>query len=198
MEMTKKNIEEALRLLDGRLARVGAPGIGIVVCGGAALTVLDLLSRTTTDVDIVALLDESRGLISPSPLPETLTRAATEVAEVMHLPEGWLNNAPSRDEGGLFQMGLPAGFRERLHARKYGSHLTAYFIDRFDQICFKLYAAVDRGGYHISDLDALRPTTDELVQAARWALTHDVSPGFHRLLKNMLETLGHGNAAERI
>ena len=103
-----------------------------------------------------------------------------------------------RDEGGLFQMGLPEGFRERLHAQKYGNHLTVYFTDRIDQIHFKLYAAVDRGGYHISDLEALRPTAEELTQAACWALTHDVSQGFRMLLKRLLETLGYGNVAKNI
>ena len=116
----------------------------------------------------------------------------------MGLPEDWLNNGPSRDEGGLFQMGLPEGFQERLHAQDYGAHLSVYFIDRLDQIHFKLYAAVDRGGYHITDLEALQPTEGELEQAARWTLTHDVSPGYLMLLKGLLESLGYGNVAEKL
>ena len=95
-------------------------------------------------------------------------------------------------------MGLPEGFQERLHVRVYGSHLTVYFADRIDQIHFKLYAAVDRGGYHISDLEALRPTDDELTRAARWALTHDVSAEFAALLKRVLQALGHGKVAENV
>lgn len=198
MNMGRNQIEESLRLLDARLAHNGASPVGLVVCGGAALLVMDLLSRTTADVDVVALMSASQNLTSPAPFPEALEIAAREVALTMQLPDNWLNNAPSRDEGGLFQMGLPAGFRERLHPREYGTHLTAYFIDRIDQIHFKLYAAVDRGGYHISDLEALRPTTGELVQAAKWTLTHDVSPEFRMLLKGLLERLGHGNAAQEI
>lgn len=196
--LTGRKIADMLGLLDGRLDRNGAPPIGIVVCGGAAMIVTGLLSRTTTDVDIVALIDDAERLVSPVPLPESLLQAAREVAETMQLPEDWLNNGPSRDEGGLFQMGLPEGFRERLHTQDYGNHLTVYFIDRIDQIHFKLYAAVDRGGYHISDLEALRPTAGELTQAARWTLTHDVSPGFRMLLKRLLETLGYENVAEEI
>lgn len=170
-----------------------------LVCGGAALVATGLLARTTVDVDIVALLDnDTRRLIAPVPLPGYLLAAASEVAEVLNLPEDWLNNGPSRDAGGLFQMGLPAGFRERLHPREYGSRLTVWFIDRTDQIHFKLYAAVDRGGYHISDLESLRPTDDEMTQASRWALTHDVSEEFHGLLKQTLEKLGYENAAETI
>ncbi|MCF6285345.1 MAG: hypothetical protein L3K26_09170 [Candidatus Hydrogenedentes bacterium] len=196
--LTGQQIEEVFRLLGGRLKRNGSPPVGIVVCGGAAMIVLELLPRTTTDVDIVAMLDASQKLVAPVPLPDSLLQAAHEVARTMELPEDWLNNGPSRDEGGLFQMGLPEGFQGRLHAQEYGTHLSVYFIDRLDQIHFKLYAAVDRGGYHISDLEALQPTDGELTQAARWTLTHDVSPGFLMLLKGLLESLGYGNVAETI
>lgn len=197
-ELSGHQLDQVLRLLGARLARNEAPPVRIVVCGGAAMIVMGLLSRTTTDVDIVALVDDSRRLVAPVPLPDWLLRAAREVSDTMQLPDNWLNNGPSHDEGGLFQMGLPQGFQERLHAREYGDHLTVYFIDRFDQIHFKLYAAVDRGGYHITDLEALLPTNHELVQAARWAMTHDVSPGFRAALKNLLETLGYGDAATTV
>lgn len=198
-ELNSQQLDTAFRLLDGRLMRVGAPPVHLVVCGGAAMIAIGLLSRTTRDVDIVALLDaDSRKLVAPVPLPDHLLKAASEVAEVLNLPKDWLNNGPSRDEGGLFQMGLPVGFQGRLHTREYGSHLTVWFIDRVDQIHFKLYAAVDRGGYHISDLEALKPTPQELTQAARWTLTHDVSQGFCGLLKQTLERLGYGNVAETI
>ncbi len=196
--LTGQRLDAVFKLLEARLARNEAPAVGIVVCGGAAMIATGLLSRTTTDVDIVALLDDSRGLVAPVPLPDFLLQAADEVAATMRLPDNWLNNGPSHDAGGLFQMGLPEGFQERLHAHPYGDRLTVHFIDRIDQVHFKLYAAVDRGGYHISDLEALRPSTGELTQAARWACTHDVSAGFRMLLKNLLEALDHGKAAEKI
>lgn len=172
--------------------------LALSLCGGAALIVLGLSQRATKDVDIVALADDARTLFAPGPLPEHLLQAAKEVALTMTLATDWLNNGPSRDEGGLFQMGLPEGFAARLHARTYGTHLTVYFIDRIDQIHFKLYAAVDRGGYYTSDLEMLAPTDGELIDAARWAMTHDFSPGFRSLLKALLESLGHANAAQAI
>lgn len=196
--LTEQKIAEVFGLLDKRLAQNAGPPIGIVVCGGAALIVTGLLSRTTMDVDIVALVDDRERLVTPMPLPESLLQAAGEVAATMQLPEDWLNNGPSQDEGGLFQMGLPKGLRERLHEKDYGSHLKVYFIDRIDQIHFKLYAAVDRGGYHISDLEALRPTNGELTQAALWTMTHDVSPGFRVLLQRLLEALGYEDVASEI
>jgi hypothetical protein len=83
-------------------------------------------------VDIVALLDDGHRLVAPVPLPDHLLKAASEVADVLNLPKDWLNNGPSRDEGGLFQVGLPTGLRERLHTHSYGSHLTIHFIDRLE------------------------------------------------------------------
>lgn len=56
-------------------------------------------------------------------------------------------------------------------------------------------AAVDRGGYHISDLEALRPTDGEFIQAARWAPSIPVSQshlGIEQLqvFQTAFETMG--------
>jgi len=106
--LSRPQIDHVLELLGGRLARNEAPPVRMVVCGGAAMIVTGLLSRTTTDVDIVALLDDSQRLVAPVPLP------------------------------------------------------------------------------------------DYLLRAARWTLTHDVSPGFRMLLKRLLETLGYEDTASAI
>ena len=73
-----------------------------------------------------------------------------------------------------------------------------HYIDRTDQIYFKTFAAADRGGYHISDLKALNPSEDELLQAARWCMTQDISEGFRFILKEMLIISGWNHVAERI
>jgi hypothetical protein len=53
------------------------------------------------------------------------------------------------------------------------------FASRVDQIHLKLYATVDQGaGKHLSDLQALDPTTQELLVAAAWSETHDASDGY--------------------
>ncbi|MBX3178876.1 MAG: hypothetical protein KF886_16090 [Candidatus Hydrogenedentes bacterium] len=191
--------------LDGILGRLGecleraqAPYTGLVVCGGAALIATGLHVRTTLDVDILALYDGADRLLDPEPLPEHLLLAAKTVGRELQLPAGWLNNGPSSNSGGLFQMGLPGGLMFRLIRRDYGNRLGVSFVGRLDQIHFKLYASVDRGGYHISDLEALRPTDEELILAGRWAMTHDVSPGFRGMLKQLLQELGHHGAAERL
>ena len=101
------NFDEALQLLNGRLALDGAPRYNLVVCGGTALNATGLISRTTKDVDIVALMDDGEMLLDPAPLPQPLVDAALVVAENMGLPNDWLNNGPSSDDGGLFRLGLP-------------------------------------------------------------------------------------------
>jgi hypothetical protein len=199
MAADTENLERALKLLGARLDFAQAPAIGLVVCGGSALIALGLIKRTTRDVDVLALMNSSGDLISPDPLPSYLLNTAKEVARDLGLAVDWLNNGPSRDAGGIFQLGLPEGIASRLHARTYGDRLTIHFIGRFDQIHLKLYAAVDSGeGTHLDDLLSLKPDDVELETAARWAMTHDVSPAFRMILKDMLRQFGYESVANRI
>lgn len=195
--LDRNSLDLAMRSLAIRLQENRSEMVEIVVCGGSALILTGLVPRTTKDVDVVALLKSGK-LTSPDPLPDELARAATEVAEDLGLDSTWLNNGPSRGEGGLFQMGLPDGFASRLTSQSYGECLRVHCIDRVDQIHFKLYAAVDRGGYHIEDLRALTPTPTELEGAGRWCMTHDVSDGFRMVLTRLLRELGYENVADRL
>jgi len=196
-DLNSQTLDHALDSLAIRLAENLDPPVEIVVCGGSALIATGLVARTTKDVDVVALLRDGV-LHTPSPLPESLRQGAAEVAEDLGLDRNWLNNGPSRDEGGLFQLGLPEGFVQRLQSKSFGSTLRVHFASRIDQIYFKLYASADRGGYHIEDLSVLSPSPDELESAARWAMTHDVSEGFALVLKGLLRKLGHECVADRL
>jgi len=133
-------------------------------------------------------------LKDPAPFPEKLVRAAKTTADLLNLPEDWLNSGPAD----LFRMGLPDGFVERLQKKIVGECLVMHFVSRTDQIHFKLYASVDRGGYHVTDLKALNPTAEELFIAAKWCMTQDVSEGFLYLLKDFLRVFGFENVAERL
>jgi hypothetical protein len=147
----------------------------LIVIGGSALLALGLVSRSTQDVDVVALAGGS-GLDEALPLPHPLAEARDRVARDFGLPEDWLNSQAARD---MLRLGLPDGFMERLTRREYGPSLTVRYASRLDQIHFKLHATVDRGGgKHLADLRALEPTPDELVVAARWARTHASVGGF--------------------
>ncbi len=165
----------------------------LVVCGGSALIATNLIQRTTKDVDVLALHGVS-GFIDPDPLPDYLVESALIVANILNLPADWINTGPAD----LFRMGLPEGFAQRLVERTYGPKLTVLFISRIDQIHFKLYAAVERGGYHIDDLLQLDPTDKEIVTAAKWSQTHVVSEPYTELLKSLLLQLGYEYAASKI
>jgi hypothetical protein len=199
MTFASEKFEEAFHLLDGRLALAGAPPYRLVVCGGAALLATGLATRVTRDVDIVALADNEGALIDPAPLPEPLIEAATEVQDDLGLPDDWLNNGPSSGDGGLFRLGLPVGFAERLKWKSFGENLRVGFISRIDQIHFKLYAAVDQvGGYHADDLHNLEPTDEELLAAVAWTRTHDPSEGYLKSLKEFLREFDYEHLVERI
>lgn len=199
MDYEYEKIEKALKLLDDRLTLNQSDHFSLVVCGGAALNAMHLVQRTTKDVDIVALIDSNNQLIDPAPLPEELLAAAKEVADTLNFPHDWLNNGPSSGEGGLFRLGLPDGFKNRLVRNYQGEKLTVHLISRLDQIHFKLYAAVDQfGSYHASDLKQLSPSDDELLQAVHWATTHDPSDGFQIAIKLFLREFGYERLADKI
>lgn len=195
--MKKINVSQLmdyLCLLAERLSLRGSDVINLVVCGGSALIATNLVNRTTKDVDVVARISDSFELVDPEPLPIALIEEVKVVAQNYGLPEDWINCGPSD----LFRMGLPLGFKERLSKVVIGECLIVYFISRLDQVYFKLYAAVDRGGYHIDDLLTLNPTNEELIDAARWSMTHDVSEGYKMMLKQLLKALGFDDVINSI
>ena len=141
-------MDQAFRLLAGRLEDQGIAPLHCVVCGGSALIATGLRPRTTMDVDVVAIKGPDGEFVSSRPLPEEIRPAILAIARDLGLMENWLNSGPAD----LFEMGMPEGFEERLTTRTYGSHLTMSFVGRIDQIHFKLYAAHDRvGGRHLED-----------------------------------------------
>lgn len=194
-----KQFETALRLLNGRLEIIGASRYRLVICGGTALAATQLVLRVTRDVDIVALADDTGVLVDPAPLPEALMKAALEVAEDLRLPADWLNNGPSSGDGGIFRLGLPDGFAGRLKWIRFGDKLFVAFIERIDQIYFKLYAAVDQfGSYHAIDLQQLAPSDNELLEAVAWSRTHDPSEGYREGIRMFFKAFGYEHLVDRI
>jgi hypothetical protein len=190
-------LDELLSALDRQISLVGGRDVGLVVCGGSALAALGLVRRTTRDVDVLGLARTTPGGIVVERLerlPEPLASAALKVARDFNLPADWLNLGPAPQVG----MGLPDGFGGRVEQRRYGSRLTVYYASRYDQVHFKLYAAVDQDSYHVQDLALLRPTGDELLAAARWTLTQDVSSTFRDSLKEFLRTSGHSDVTQEL
>ncbi len=177
--------ERLLSALGEQLAAVGQR-YELVVIGGSGLLALGIIERSTRDVDLLALRSDDE-LGSAKPMPAALEAARNRVARDFSLPADWLNPGPTD----LLDFGLPEGFIDRLERRDYGQALTVYFASRYDQIHFKLYALVDQGpGKHEEDLQALSPTEEELVAAARWSRSHDPSEGYAQILGEVLAHMG--------
>src|SRR5260370_32050623 len=87
--------DKALRAVAGLLARRGQSA-AIVVVGGTALNLLQIVERATRDVDVIATATpRSDGpptaVRPPEPLPRVLTDAISTVARDLSLPSDWLN-----------------------------------------------------------------------------------------------------------
>lgn len=193
-----KEIEKILSALGEILDERGITIPELVVCGGSALNVLGLVRRTTKDVDVVAFAENKEGsyyLRSADPFPDGLEESIRKVARDFNLPETWLNSGPTS----AVEFGLPDGLMKRVETKRYGKKLIVHFLSRYDQIHFKLYAAVDQGpGKHLSDLGALKPDAQELLEAAEWSVTHDVSEGYRQSVKELLRYLGHDDVSEKL
>ncbi|MDI6757740.1 MAG: hypothetical protein QME32_06950 [Endomicrobiia bacterium] len=194
---SKDEIDRILSALGEQLEALKSGPLDLLVCGGSALHALHLVSRTTTDVDVVALVGgdkDAQVLSRPDPFPPALVEAVKKVARDFGLKEDWFNPGPAS----ALDFGLPEGVLVRAEVCHYGQFLTVRFFSRYDQIHFKLYAAVDQGGKHYSDLVELQPTAKELLAAAKWSMTHDVSEVYRGELKKILTGMGHKDVADRI
>jgi len=188
MELTGPgDVNEALRLVGELLAAEGHH-YAVAILGGAALNLLGIVDRTTTDVDILAFAEPNAGTAPkrnslrepPEPMPEPLIRAARTVARDLELDPNWLNAGPALQ----WRAGLPPGLEQRVEWRQYAG-LWVGVVARYDLIFFKLFAAADSAGthsVHYQDLLALRPSTSELDAAAAWVRTQDASPDFADIL----------------
>lgn len=199
MILDKSGVILALSALGEHLEQVSGNAVELVVCGGSALQALGLIERTTRDVDVLAVIAKQVAddvvLLSAQPLPKTVVDAAAIVARDFGLPTDWLNPGPTE----LLSEGLPDGLVTRLHSMSFGSKLTVHFIDRFDQICLKMYATINGGGpRHLADLQLLKPSDDEVLIAARWCLTQDASEVFPDLVCSFLQKVGYPDVVEKL
>jgi len=181
----RAQLETALAALGELLAARGLH-YEVVLVGGGNLILREFIRRPTTkDLDILGARTPD-GVSPIRPMPEPLRDAVIDVGRAFGLADDWLNTGPDS----LLDLGLPDGFVERLERRDFGG-LVAWLAGWFDMVCFKLYAAVDQGSRsrHFQDLRDLEPGRDNLLAAARWATSHDPSPGFRGLLVETLRAL---------
>ena len=195
------DIDGALQRLGKRLVYEYAEPISLVVCGGSALNVLNIASRTTRDVDVLATVEETaQGILlrHDQPLPTHFRDIVAEVGRDLALPEDWLNMGP---KDVLRVYGAPQGMTERWHRREYGPSLTVYFVSRLDQVHFKLLAAADPDAAprHLEDLvQRIKPTAEEVSLAVRWLLDRKTSSWFRGNVKRAVEALGYDELSRNI
>jgi hypothetical protein len=154
----------------------------IVAIGGGGLLLLGLIDRPTKDLDALALIEHGEYQLA-KPMPPAFVEAIEDVARVLGLADDWLNPGPTDQ----LKHGLPVGFRERTTRHEYGA-LVVHLAARYDQICLKLYAAVDSGrqSTHVQDLIALNPTDDELRDAAVWVKEQDAGVDHPRFVDSVV------------
>lgn len=193
--MDPDDLDTALSAVGELLASDGFDE-SIVVVGGAALSLLGLVPRATRDVDVIAralnsepdAVDARRPmrLVRPDPLPDHLVRAVATVARDFGLRSNWMNT----DVALQWRSGLPPGMNEDLSWRRYDG-LNVGLAGRRGLIPLKLFAAVDDGprGVHFQDLVKVRPTRQELDQAAQWVKTQDASSIFIQMVDEVVDAL---------
>lgn len=175
------SLRQALALL-GVLLTDRDLAFEIVAVGGGGLLLLGLIRRPTKDLDALAVVEAGEYKLA-RPMPQELREAVEDTASALNLARDWLNPGPTDQ----LKHGLPAGFRERTTRLEFGG-LTVHLAARFDQICFKLYAATDSGpeSKHVSDLLDLDPGTDELREAAAWVKQQDAGSEFASFVDSVI------------
>jgi hypothetical protein len=194
-----ESIDEILFRLNRKMVYAELEPLNVAVCGGAALIAVGLVTRATQDVDVIALLRANQvnvEVLKDKILPADVERLVAEIGIELGIREDWLNF----DASPLIAFGFPPDMTKRLIRKSYGICLTVYFISRFDQVHFKIYAAMDpkSGTRHLSDLLDLKPQEDEVKAAISWLLGRKASPEFKAALCQVLERIGYERIAKQI
>ena len=185
----RQRLEDVLGAL-GRLLESRGNHVELVIVGGATLLLRGVISRPTRDVDVLGARASDGAVVRLTEIPAALGKAVADVGLAYGLAPDWLNLGPAS----VLDLGLPPGFEGRLERHRFGG-LVLWYAGRFDLLCFKLHVASDRWpsiDRHLDDLRALRPTGDELRDAAGWTRAHDPSPAFAANQWAVLASLGPG------
>jgi hypothetical protein len=179
-------IRRSLQVLGEKVSRAGREPICVMVCGGSALNLSGLITRTTEDVDELGIESGVREL---EPLPEWLLRCAEEVGVELGLEEDWFNDAASV----LKNLGYPAGLMERAKRERFGDGFEVAIASRMDLIAMKCLAALDpkSGRKHLEDLVDLAPSGEEVLFAQSWLFARPTSPQFRQAFERLCAVLGH-------
>jgi len=147
-----------------------------IIIGGAALSILHIISRMTEDVDC----------IDPE-IPVEIKNASTEFIRKNPQyglnPEKFLNNGPIS-----IINTLPEGWKERTRLIFEGKSLTFFTLGRIDLLKTKLDAMVHRGR-DMEDVIAMKPSNDELQECLEWVLNADGGEHWPEMVKESFNEL---------
>ena len=177
--MLVKAIEEFDKYLNKQSLQFEA-----IIIGGAALSILHIISRMTEDVDC----------IEPE-IPLEIKRASADFIKRNPQfglnPEKFLNNGPIS----IINF-LPKDWRERTILIFKGEALTFYTLGRTDLLKTKLDAMVHRGR-DMEDVIAMKPSKKELEECLEWVLAVDGGEHWPAMVKesfNELRSKLNGNS----
>ena len=168
---------ETIDQFDLFLARQGL-SLSAVIIGGAALSLLGVISRETRDCDV----------LYPQ-LPDAILQAQAAFAADMRgrgipLQDDWLNNNPMP-----IAALLPEGWLCRTQVAYQGTAVKLLSLSREDILLTKLFAYCDRGT-DLGDCLALKPTADELQTALPWIAKQDAHPDWPHHVEQSIRELG--------
>jgi hypothetical protein len=155
-----------------------------IVIGGAALSILGIISRQTQDVDV----------LDPE-IPDDIIQAAKLFAKEegiaeTSLKENWLNHGPES-----LRKYLRQNWRTRLQPLFKGNAITFTTLGRVDLIGTKILAYCDRGT-DLKDCLDLKPSRDEILEILPWVEQYDTNVDWPRYVRGQVEELakrlGHG------
>ena len=148
-----------------------------IVIGGAALSILGIISRQTQDVDV----------LDPE-IPDNILEAAKLFAKFegiaeTSLNENWLNHGPES-----LRNYLRPNWRMRLVPLFKGSAITFTTLGRIDLIGTKILAYCDRGT-DLKDCIDLKPTREEILEILPWVENYDLNPDWPNYVRTQAEVL---------
>ncbi len=148
-----------------------------VVIGGAALSILGVITRQTQDVDVLDPL-----------VPEYILKASKEFAvqfnlEQTSLKENWLNHGPES-----LRKYLRTDWKKRLEPLYIGEAIHFQTLGRIDLIGTKVLAYCDRG-FDLQDCIDLKITKSELLEIIDWVKNYDANPDWPNYVDSQVQIL---------
>lgn len=148
-----------------------------VVIGGAALSILGIITRQTQDVDVLDPL-----------VPEDILEASKKFAVEFNLKhtslkENWLNHGPES-----LRKYLRKDWKKRLVPLYIGDAIHFQTLGRIDLVGTKVLAYCDRG-FDLQDCIDLKITKSELSEIIDWVKNYDANPDWPKYVDSQLQIL---------